>query len=172
MRGIFGDLMERSPLHLALDLWHAVPLKLVCLLVVLSLVLKNPDGKAEYYPFSNYPMYSNFDSEDFFVYLADQDGKALPSKETFRITAAKVKKRFNSELEEVAVKLKRKKSSIDGEALEKVGVATLNSLTNPVFEHPRMQSISELQLIYVELKGGEGKIVSNERMLASIPISK
>ena len=86
--------MRGSPLDRALGVWRAVPLKLVLLLVVLSLTLKNPDGRAEFYPFSNYPMYSQFDEEDYFVYIADQHGSPLPSKETFRITTPKIKKRF------------------------------------------------------------------------------
>ena len=157
--------------------WHAVPLKLVLVLVVLSLTLKNPeegkaykDEKAEYYPFSNYPMYSQFDESDYFVYLADQDGEPLPSKHTFRITTPKVKKRFKKHLGDTATRLKKKKSEVDGAELEAVAVKTLASLDNPVLEHPRVAALTELQLIYVDLRREGGKITKTERKIGSIPM--
>ena len=178
-RGIFGSQMERSLPQTLLAWWRAVPLKLVLLLVVLSLTLKNPEAdkpykkeKAEYYPFSNYPMYSQFDGEDFFVYIADQDGKPLPSKETFRITTPKIKKRFNKELGNVANSSDKKKSEVDGAELEAVAVTTLRTLDNRVADHPRVAALTELQLIYVDLRRGDGEIVVSERKLASIPVGE
>ena len=164
--------MERRSLALDgfIKVWRAIPLKLVLLLIVLSLTLKNPDGRAEYYPFSNYPMYSQFDGEDYYVYIADQNGEALPSKETFRITTPKIKKRFKSELGKVAKKLDKKKSEVDGEDLEAVAVTTLKTLTNAVPEHPRVAALTELQLIYVDLRRGDGEIEVTERKIASIPM--
>jgi len=161
--------MEKSFQVTALAAWRAIPLKLVLLLVVLSLTLKNPDGRAEYYPFSNYPMYSQFDGEDYFLYIADQDGKPLPSKDTFRITTPKIKKRFNQELGDVANRLDKKKSEVGGAELEAVAVTTLQTLNNSVPEHPRVAALTELQLIYVDLRRGDGEIAVTERKLASIP---
>ena len=162
--------MNESPQTGALRIWQAVPLKLVIVLVVLSLSLKNPDGRAEYYPFSNYPMYSQFDGEDYFIYIADQDGEPLPSKETFRITTPKIKKRFKSELGKVAKRLGKKKAEVDGAQLEAVGVTTLLTLNNRVPDHPRVVELTELRLIYVDLRRGDGEIVVSERKIAAIPI--
>ena len=162
--------MNESPQSGVIRIWQAVPLKLVIVLVVLSLCLKNPDGRAEYYPFSNYPMYSQFDGEDYFLYLADQDGQPLPSKETFRITTPKVKKRFKSELGKVAKQLGVKKREVDGVELEAVGVTTLLTLNNRVQDHPRVIGLTELQLIYVDLRRGDGEIVVSERKVAAIPV--
>ena len=162
--------MDQSPLENVRKIWHAVPLKLVALLVVLSLTLKNPDGRAEYYPFSNYPMYSQFDESDYFVYIADQDGEPLPSKATFRITTPKIKKRFKSELGAVAKRLGVKKGQVAGVELERVAVTTLQSLDNAVVDHPRVASLKELQLIYVDLRRGDGEILVSERKIGAIPI--
>ena len=162
--------MNESPQTGVLRIWQAVPLKLVIVLVVLSLSLKNPDGRAEYYPFSNYPMYSQFDGEDYFIYIADQDGEPLPSKETFRITTPKIKKRFKSELGKVAKRLGKKKAEVDGAQLEAVGVTTLLTLNNRVPDHPRVVELTELRLIYVDLRRGDGEIVVSERKIAAIPI--
>jgi hypothetical protein len=159
---------KKSPIDLLQDVWRAVPLKLVLLLIVLSLTLKNPDGRAEYYPFSNYPMYSQFDESDYFVYLADQDGEPLPSKETFRITTPKIKKRFKKELGAVAKRLDVKKSEVAGAELEAVAVTTLRSLDNAVPDHPRVAVLTELQLIYVDLRREGGEIVVEERKIGSI----
>ena len=164
--------MRGSLLDRARQIWRAVPLKLVLLLVLLSLSLKNPDGRAEYYPFSNYPMYSQFDKEDYFVYIADQHGLPLPSKETFRITTPKIKKRFKSELGAVAARLGVRKSDVAGRELEAVGISTLQTLDNPVPGHPRVAALTELQLVYVDLRRGEGEIAVTERKIAAIPIGE
>ena len=159
---------QRSSIEVIVEIWRAIPLKLVLLLIVLSLVLKNPDGRAEFYPFSNYPMYSQFDESDYFVYIADQNGEALPSKATFRITTPKIKKRFKKELKKVADKLDIKKSEVDGADLERVAVTTLKSLNNAVPDHPRVAGLSELQLIYVDLLREGDAIVIKERKIGSI----
>ena len=164
--------MRGSPLDRALGVWRAVPLKLVLLLVVLSLTLKNPDGRAEFYPFSNYPMYSQFDEEDYFVYIADQHGDPLPSKETFRITTPKIKKRFKSELGAVAQRLGVRKEEVAGADLEAVGVATLMTLDQPVAEHPRVASLTELQLIYVDLRRSGREIAVTEKKIATVQMGE
>lgn len=162
--------MKGSPLEGLHRVWRAVPLKLVLLLVVLSLGLKNPDGRAEYYPFSNYPMYSQFDEQDYYLYIADQDRAPLPSKETFRITTPKIKKRFKSELGAVAKHLGVRKSEVAGAELQAVGIATLMTLDQPVLNHPRVVALTELQLVYVDLRRGDGEIEATERTIASIPM--
>lgn len=167
-----GALMKGTLRSGVLDVWRAIPLKLVLLLVLLSLYLKNPDGRAEYYPFSNYPMYSQFDERDYFVYIADQDGLPLPSKETFRITTPKIKKRFKSELGATAKRLGVKKSEVGGDDLTAVGVATLRTLDRAVVDHARVRDLTELQLIYVDLLSGDGEISVTEREIASIPFGE
>jgi len=172
-------LKERFTFKFVVGIWRAIPLKLVFLLVLLSLFLRNPkegvpykDQKAEYYPFSNYPMYSQFDEQDYYVYLADQDGEPLPSKATFRTTTPKIKKFFKGELETVARKLGKKKSEVDGDDLEAVAIKTLKSLDDAVADHPRVAALEELQLIYVDLRRVDGKIRSDKRKIATIPVEE
>ena len=87
-------------------LWGAIPLKLMLLLTVAGLASTEfhpRDGKkyprGEFYPLSSYPMYSSFRGRDYYFYLADGEGEAVPCK-AFGITAPKLKKRFKSELKD------------------------------------------------------------------------
>ena len=157
--------MSTSPLATALAVFRAIPLKLVLLIVVLSMTLRNRDdhdGYAEFYPFSNYPMYSKFDGEDYYLFLADHEGKPIPSKD-YGITTPKVKKRFKKRLDEAAERLGVKKSEVAGTDLEAVAIETLKTL-----DDPRIKELSGLQMFLVELRKTGPKITSEQRMIGEI----
>lgn len=160
--------MSKLPLDTPLDYLRAVPLKLVIVLIALSFFLRNPDGVAEFYPFSYYPMYSKFDGNDYFLYIADHEGKPLPSK-NYGITTPKIKKRFKKRLREAADRLEMKKSQITGEHLEQVGIETLRTL-----RHNRgVSELKELQLMRVSLnKQGSTIKKSAPEKIASMRIDE
>ena len=160
--------MPKIPLNTPLDYIRAVPLKLVFLLTLLGLFLRNPDGNAEYYPFSNYPMYSQFDGNDYYVYIADQDGNPLPSK-SHGITTPKIKKRFKKHLGVTAKKLGIKKAEVAGEPLEQVGITTLKTLR----DNRGISDLEELQLFRVILnKQGSRIVKSPPEKIATMRIEK
>ena len=159
--------MSKLPLNTPLDYLRAVPLKLVLVLIVLAFILRNPDGRAEFYPFSDYPMYSQFDGNDYYVFIADHEGKPLPSKD-YGITTPKIKKRFKKRLGEAAKRLGKKKSQIDGEALENVGIETLRTL----LDNRGVSELEELQLFRVSLdKDGSSIKKSPPEKIASLRTS-
>jgi hypothetical protein len=74
------------------NLWERIPFQHMTVLVVALFVIK------EQFPFSNFPMYSNFDSEADVVFIADQNGKALPMDDIFRSGSSTAKKAYKKEL--------------------------------------------------------------------------
>lgn len=96
----------RSWLDSVLAWWRAVPLIPVAALVaVMALPIwvmqaKEAERAEElYYPFSHFPMYSEFTDWDYVVYLADGTGQPLAlEKVTQGVRVARTKKNFNSAL--------------------------------------------------------------------------
>lgn len=68
-----------------------------CLLVVLALHLIG-----EEYPFSPFPMYSNFQHDARVVWIADQDGKPLASSDYFGLRVSTIKKVLDRRARELA----------------------------------------------------------------------
>lgn len=69
----------------------------------------------EQYPFSDFPMYSRFGRSTYYVYLAQGDGRPLPSYHTIGVSTATLKKVFDSELGQQAKRLgtRRGRLSLD-----------------------------------------------------------
>jgi len=84
-----------------LTFWERLPFKHMTVLVVALFVIK------EQFPFSNFPMYSNFDSEADVVYIADQNGSALAMDEVFRSGSSTAKKAYKKELGKITNAQKR-----------------------------------------------------------------
>lgn len=81
--------------------WLWLPFRHMTALVVALFVIK------EQFPFSNFPMYSNFDNEADVVYIADQNGKPVSMDEVFRSGSSTAKKAYKKELGKLTSKDKR-----------------------------------------------------------------
>lgn len=73
-------------------LWERVPFRHMLVLVVALYIIKDQ------FPFSNFPMYSNFDTEADVVFIADQNGNAIALDEVFRSGSSTAKKAYKKEL--------------------------------------------------------------------------
>ena len=62
--------------------------------------------RGEWYPFSNFPMYSNFEPQAYFVYITDLDDKPVGIQPTFGTWPTAVKKAYDLKLKDVVQKLK------------------------------------------------------------------
>ena len=55
----------------------------------------------ENFPFSHYPMYSNFDDQTYYVWLADSNGEPIPVQKVTYMRLGKIKKIYNTGLQKV-----------------------------------------------------------------------
>ena len=67
------------------------------LLLPMSLVIVVAYVTGEWYPLSSFPMYSKFDERTYYVYLANEAGKAVPTVR-YQIVASELKKHYRREL--------------------------------------------------------------------------
>lgn len=90
-----------SPLARFQSFWQRVPFRHMTALVILLFVVK------EQFPFSNFPMYSNFDTEADVVYIADQKGEPVSMDAVFRSGSSTAKKAYKKELGKILAPQKR-----------------------------------------------------------------
>ena len=73
-------------------LWSRVPFRHMTALVIALFVIK------EQFPFSNFPMYSNFDTEADVIFVTDQNDQPLPMDRVFKTGSAATKKTWKGEV--------------------------------------------------------------------------
>ena len=88
---------------LALILHKLAPISVAIGLTITCLVVK------ENYPFTHYPMYSNFDDQTYYVWLADRDGEPIPVQKLTYHRLGKIKKIYNDDLQEVREEIGKKR---------------------------------------------------------------
>ena len=79
----------------AVAVWRGVPCWEVVGVVLLLFVV------GEWYPFSNFPMYSKLGEEVELIYLTDEGDRPLPMDEVVRTGSGTVKKMYERELKRV-----------------------------------------------------------------------
>ena len=68
----------------------SIPYKFMLILILLSLWL------GEWYPISNFPMYSAFGNSDYFIYISDGSDRPIPLEQEFGLRTAFLKKVYKS----------------------------------------------------------------------------
>lgn len=95
--------------------------------------------RGEWYPFSNFPMYSNFEPQAYYVYVTDDQDKPVAIQPTFGTWPTAVKKAYDLKLkavvkqlkadaEEKGEKYKKKQIQMTGEECRPAGDATLKQI--------------------------------------------
>ncbi len=82
----------------------------------------------EQFPFSNFPMYSSFSSHTFYVYLADESGRPIPSQTTTGMSTPTLKKVYVTEMRKETQRLHLGKKKLSPEQKAIVGQRLLTSL--------------------------------------------
>ena len=118
----------------------------------------------EQYPLSDYPMYSQFKGEEYYLYITDGSGDPIPCK-AFHTSAPKLKKRFKKHLKALAKEEDCDEEDVSAEGLDRIGTKTLESYVGTA-DADILKQTWQLVLVNIEYND-EGKIVSSERTIAS-----
>jgi hypothetical protein len=89
--------------HRLLTLWQALPLKFLWLLVLFSAFLlpwlqRKQSKPGEFYPFSNFPMYSKFAPNTYYVMVTDLQDNPIPITPLTGKVLSNLKKTYDTEL--------------------------------------------------------------------------
>ncbi len=82
-------------------LWLRVPFRHMTAVVIALFLIK------EQFPFSSFPMYSNFDTEAEVLFVTDQNDRVLPMLDALGRWSSSAKKAYKKELGKLTAKRKR-----------------------------------------------------------------
>lgn len=156
------------------SLWQVLPLRLTLVLVVVLWVAK------ENYPFSHFPMYSNFTDQDYVVFVADQNGKPLPLEHVSLGTrTARLKKQYNGHIKAICKANRNpdgstpRKRDLTVEQRRPAGEKSLTWLWKTIQSKStdRLEGVNELQIYQIPIYVEDGHIVAPDPIfIASIKI--
>lgn len=146
--------------------------------VVIPLLTRNMPvaQRGEWYPFSNFPMYSNFEPQAYYVYITDLDDKPVAIQPTFATWPTAVKKAYDLKLKDVVQKLKSdaqkaggkyKKKQIDmaTEECRPAGDATLRQLMESTKFPDEMKKHKGFRLYQVDIWLEDGVIQKKAKLV-------
>jgi len=140
--------------------WSAVPCKLLWALVAICALLQ------EWYPFSHFPMYSNFEPYTYYVYVADETDQPVPLVSTFGIRAANLKKIYDRELRQLAKGLPRGMKSLSLEQRAVAGNYAIEFLRANTVDRRRTDALDGLRFYQVDIRMDHGHIAKHAQLIA------
>jgi hypothetical protein len=137
------------------------------------------DQRGEWYPFSNFPMYSTFEDTAYYVRVTDLQDKPLAFVPVFNKNASEVKKLYNGYLNDEVDRLKKQardaggkyrktKVQMTGEECRPAGDATLRELQDRFKPSKESGGPSGLRLYQVDITLDEGQIVRRPKKVGEV----
>ena len=174
--------------HLRFWLWDSwQPFRLHWIFVVLTalvipLLTRNHPLKAhrgEWYPFSNFPMYSNFEETAYYVYVTDLDDKPVAIQPTFATWPTAVKKAYDGYLKKEIERRKkdakdrgekysRKIIEMTGEECRVAGDALLHQLKDTSKFPDEVKKHRGLRLYQMDIWLQDGVIQKKPKLVGEI----
>ncbi|MDA0810880.1 MAG: hypothetical protein O3C21_00595 [Verrucomicrobia bacterium] len=120
------QLLGKRFLHELQMLAPLVLLILACLIPKISRGEKTQ--RYEFFPFSHFPMYSDFDERDYYVYVTDRKDQPIATETVAAVRSTKLKKIFDTELDSIQKKFKKRKDQLSAEQCRPGGDYTVKWL--------------------------------------------
>ena len=130
-------------------------------MVLLCLTLR------ENYPFSNFPMYSTFANHDYYIYLANAQGRPLATP-AFGLSTSTLKKIFDRYRRAELEKFQKAGSARASRAEEAAGRLLLDYLNGLTATQPKAKKLLRgMRVEYVRIDQRSGALLMDTRTLAT-----
>lgn len=150
----------------------------VFLSVLLPWLTRHTRNPGEWFPFSNFPMYSNFEKTAYYVFITDLADQPLPMAKFFAVPSG-VKKAYDQKLKELVVELKKEAQArgekyrkrivqMDGEECRPAGDATLRQLLNSRRDKLPLAEYSGFRLYQTDITLEDGVIVKRQKLVGEV----
>lgn len=169
-------------------LWIAWnPMRVHWLLVIITSVIvpwltRNHPVKAqrgEWYPFSNFPMYSTFEPTAYYVYVTDENDRTVSIWETFGTWPSAVKKGYDALLKEEVARLKEEAKrqggkyskrivQMSGDECRPAGDAILRQIRDSSANQDEVRKHKGYRLHQVDITLENGRIVQRTKRVGEI----
>jgi len=143
-----------------LRMWRAVPCKLLWAFVAVCALVQ------EWYPFSHFPMYSNFEPHTYYIYLADSEDRPVALQSEFGIRTSNFKKIYDRKLRELGKGKPRGTKSLTPEERAEAGRYAIGFLRQNSVKRSRAQAFPALKLYEVQIRMEGGAIRTEARAIA------
>lgn len=139
------------------------------LVLPMSVVIAVAYVTGEWYPLSSFPMYSKFDERTYYVYLADENGEAVPTVR-YQIVASELKKHYRRELNKLEDQFGGSSYDFDEIKLRTAGAATMKWLRTEWVPDRAPDQVdgaerSGLSLVEVRVFLDQGKFLKRETVV-------
>ena len=124
--------------------------------------------RGEWYPFSNFPMYSNFEETAYYVYITDLDDKPVGIQPTFGTWPTKVKKAYDAKLKDTAKALKKPSKKLTLDECRPVAEAVLRQLRNDSKFPDEVKKNAGFRLHIMDIWLENGRIKQEPRLVGEI----
>lgn len=127
---------------------------LVLLMVaIIPLITAKTDKPGEFYPFSNFPMYSSFEPDTYLVYITDLEDKPLAISPVFGTSASDIKKTYDRKLGELKPRAPKgmRKANLPAPLKQEAAMETLAALVKRISPSPHLIGKTGLRLHQVDI---------------------
>jgi hypothetical protein len=140
---------------------------------IIPLATSNTEKPGEFYPFSNFPMYSRFEPETYYVYVKSEKGDVVPVGPMFGRSISDLKKAYDRKLSNLKKTIKGVRK-IDMPADKKMEAARdslqwLVEITPPV-NVAKLSALGTIHLHEVQIEYEDGKINKTDTLVGSLPV--
>lgn len=120
---------------------------------VIPLLTARTDKPGEFYPFSNFPMYSSFAPDTYFVFVTDLEDRPIAIAPVFGTSASDVKKTYDRKLGDLKSRGPKgaRKVDLPPELKKEAADATLEALVKKVSPSPKLAGVKGLRLHHVDI---------------------
>lgn len=161
-RGIFPWL-KRQPF-----LFHWV--LVVLMAFVIPLLTRSTEKPGEFYPFSNFPMYSRFSPDTYYVFVSDNDDKPIAVGPTFGIAISNVKKAYDRKLTNLKKEIggKGRKADLPAEKKRVAADEVLHWLTDNAPNPAAVKARAGLRLHEVAIVFKDGRVSKTQSQVGEV----
>jgi hypothetical protein len=138
--------------------FHRLPFRFHWALVILMgavipLITRKTAKPGEFYPFSNFPMYSSFEPNTYLVFITDLEDKPLPISTVFATSASDIKKIYDRKLGELKPRAPKgtRKVNLPAPLKKEAADATLTALVKRISPSPSLAGKPGLRLHQVDI---------------------
>lgn len=120
---------------------------------VIPLITAKTDKPGEFYPFSNFPMYSSFEPDTYLVYITDLEDKPLAISPVFGTSASDIKKTYDRKLGELKPRAPKgtRKADLPAPLKQEAAAETLAALVKRISPSPHFIGKTGLRLHQVDI---------------------
>lgn len=147
---------------------------------IIPWLTRNTVKPGEWYPFSNFPMYSNFEKQAYYVYITDKNDQPVAMYPTFGNWPSGIKKMYDGKLKEVVNDLKAKANNqgttyktkivnMTSEECRPAGDATLKQLVESSRTQDEIKKHTGFRLYQMDITlNKEGNIVKKTKLVGEL----